>query len=122
MDEMRDPLTEKIIGCAYAVSNVLGCGYLEKVYENALALELRACGLTVEAQRPLAVRYKGQIVGEYQTDLIVENEVIVELKAAKSIDDSHMAQCLNYLKTTGYRKCLLLNFGTARIGIKRISL
>ncbi len=113
-------ITEKVIGCAYRVANALGPGFLEKVYENALALELGRAGLQVEQQARTTVMYEGKAVGEYFADLLVERSVIVELKAAKSLDDIHMAQCLNYLKATGLRICLLLNFGRPSLEVKRI--
>ena len=116
----NDPLTQAIIGCALGVSNELGAGFLEKVYENALLYELRGAGLQAEAQVALKVRYKNAIVGEYFADLIVERQVLIELKAVRVFDDSHQAQVLNYLKATGLRKGLLLNFGAPRLGIKRL--
>ena len=114
--------TERIIGCAYTVQNVLGVGFLEKVYENALAHELRKAGLRVEQQKPLRVLYDGVVVGEYAADLVVDESVIVELKAAKAIDEIHEAQMLNYLKAAGVKIGLILNFGTPRLGIKRMIL
>ncbi len=117
---MNEEITEKIIGCAYTVANTLGAGFLEKVYENALAHEIRKTGLDVKQQSPITVYYDGVVVGEYVADLVVENEVIVELKSAKSLDNVHMAQCLNYLKATGRKVCLLINFGSPRIELKRI--
>ena len=102
------------------ISNTLGAGFLEKVYENALVHELRRSGLRVEQQRPLAVTYDGVIVGEYAADVIVEGSVILELKAVRVVDQVHVAQCLNYLKATGMRLCLLLNFGSPRLQVKRI--
>ena len=113
-------ISEKVIGCAYAVANTLGSGFLEKVYENALAHELHKAGLHVAQQHAMTVCYDGVSVGEYYADLLVEQEVVVELKACKALDELHMAQCLNYLKATGLHLCLLLNFGTPRIQIKRI--
>jgi GxxExxY protein len=115
-------LTEAIIGCAFNVSNGLGCGFLEKVYENALVYELGKAGLSVQQQSPVTVRYDGVIVGEYYTDLVVEKRVLVELKALRAFDSTHEAQVLNYLKATGLRIGLLLNFGTPRLGIKRMML
>jgi len=115
-----DNITEKIIGCAYTVSNELGAGFLEKVYENALLLEMAKQGLQVEQQSPVVVKYQGQVVGEYIADLIVEDCVIIELKAVKAFDAIHQAQLLNYLKATGIHTGLLLNFGTSRLGIKRM--
>lgn len=113
-------ITERIIGSAYTVSNELGNGFLEKVYENALAHELRKSHLAVSTQHALKVMYDGAIVGEYFADLLVANCVLVELKAVKALDDIHMAQCLNYLKTTGLGVCLLINFGTPKVQVKRI--
>ena len=115
-----DMLSERIIGCAYAVSNALGAGFLEKVYENALAHELRKAGLRVEQQRPLRVQYDGVVVGEYAADLLVEDCILVELKAVRALDDVHLAQCLNYLKATGLSLCLLINFGKPRADVRRV--
>ena len=115
-----DGITEKIIGCAYQVANVLGAGFLEKVYENALAVELRKMGLAIEQQKSIRISYDGQIVGDYVVDLLVEGAVLVELKAVKSLDEIHMAQCLNYLKAAHLKVCLLMNFGRPRNQIKRI--
>ena len=117
-----NPITEKIIGCAYTVSNILGSGFLEKVYENALAHELIKAGLKVQQQVPIQVLYDGLVVGYYLADLLVEDCVLVELKAIQGLEDVHKAQCINYLKATGLRLCLLLNFGTTRVEIKRIAL
>ena len=113
-------LTGRIIGCALTVFHGLGTGYLEKVYERALAHELRKAGLAVSQQHPMVVRYDGVVVGEYTADLLVEEIVLVELKVARAIDDIHRAQCLNYLKASGLHLCLLLNFGKPRLEIKRI--
>jgi GxxExxY protein len=120
MEEEINQITEKIIGCAFAVSNSLGSGFLEKIYENAVLIELRAAGLKVESQKPIKVQYKGEIIGEYLADLLVENLVIVELKAVKAIDPNHVAQALNYLKATGLKFALILNFGKPKVEIKRI--
>ena len=106
-------LSKRIIGCALTVLHTLGTGFLEKVYENALVHELRKSGLAVSQQHPMVVRYNGIVVGEY---------AVVELKIAKAIDETHRAQCLNYLKATGLHLCLLLNFGKPRLEIKRIVL
>jgi GxxExxY protein len=119
--ELND-LTERIIGCAYAVANGLGSGFLEKPYENALMHELGKARLRAEQQRRLDVQYDGVVVGEYFADIVVENRVLVELKAAQGLERVHVAQCLNYLKATGLDICLLINFGTPRIQIKRIRL
>ena len=120
-DEHRlDQITGKVIGCAYRVSNVLGSGFLEKVYENAMAIELTRSGLNFAQQKPIQVRYHERVVGEYVADLLVEGSVLVELKATRSLDEIHWAQCLNYLKATGLKVCLLINFGQPRVEIKRI--
>jgi GxxExxY protein len=113
-------LSERVIGCAFRVINTLGAGFLEKVYENALAHELRKAGLAVTQQHGITVIYDGVVVGEYAVDLLVEGTIIVELKAIKALDTAHTAQCLNYLKATGLHLCLLLNFRKSRIEIQRI--
>jgi len=115
-----DEITERVIGCAYAVANTLGSGFLEKVYENALAVELKKSGLAVEQQKAIQVQYEGIVVGDYVADLLVEGSVLIELKAMKALDEVHTAQCLNYLKATGLQVCLLINFGSRRVQVKRI--
>jgi GxxExxY protein len=115
-------LSKRIIGCALTVLHTLGTGFLEKVYENALLHELRKAGLAVSRQHRTVVRYDGIVVGDYAVDLLVEHIVLVELKVAKAIDEIHRAQCLNYLKATGLRLCLLLNFGNTHLEIKRVVL
>ncbi len=117
-----DEITEKIIGCAYKVMNELGCGFLEKVYENALAYEIRELGFTVEQQKKIKVFYRKIEVGNYEPDLLVEGLVIIELKTVKNLEDVHKAQCLNYLKATGYKTCMLLNFGNPKVEVKRFSM
>ncbi|WP_225073784.1 GxxExxY protein [Desulfuromonas sp. CSMB_57] len=113
-------VTEQIIGCSYKVANILGAGFLEKVYENALAYELEKSGLTVVIQKPVQVYYDGHLVGDYVVDLLVNDEIIVELKAIKKIDEIHIAQCLNYLKATGKKVALLINFGNSKVQVKRV--
>ena len=113
-------LTERIICCAYNVMNVLGAGFLEKVYENALAHELRKSNFSVKQQAPIQVLYDGVIVGDYLADLCVNDSVLIELKAIKSLDTIHQSQCMNYLKATNFQVCLLLNFGCPKVEIKRI--
>lgn len=121
MDSMEiDKITERIIGGAMKVSNTLGVGFLEKVYENSLAVELRKAGLKAEQQIPISVFYEGVPVGSYIADLFVADTVLVELKAAKALDDSHQAQMLSYLKATKLKIGLVLNFGTSKLGIKRV--
>ena len=114
-------ITETIIGCAFGVMNTLGAGFMERVYENALALELREAGLNVAQQVGVSVIYKDVIVGTYIVDLLVEDTVLVELKAVKALDRIHAAQCMNYLKATGLPLCLLLNFGNPRLDIQRFA-
>jgi GxxExxY protein len=104
-------ITNQIIKGFYQVYNSLGIGFLEKVYENALAFEISQSGLLVEQQKPINVFYKGKSVGEYYADLIIENVVVVELKAAEKIIEAHEAQLLNYLRATKIEVGLLLNFG-----------
>jgi GxxExxY protein len=120
-DEHRlNEITEIIIKCVYRVANTLGNGFLEKVYENALAHDLRKTGFLVEQQKGIQVRYDGVVVGDFMADIIVQNTVLVELKAVKTLDNIHVAQYLNYLKATGFKVCLLLNFGTPRVQIRRL--
>ena len=118
---MDDKLTEKIIGLAFEIANSLGCGFLEKVYENALALELRENGFNVKQQWPIEVKYKNQIVGEYIADLLVNDEIIIELKAVKEIADIHKAQVINYLRATGLKTGLLFNFGKPKLEFRRFN-
>lgn len=104
-------ITEQIIKAFYTVYNTLSYGFLEKVYENAMAIELRKLGLEVKKQQNIKVFYDNQEVGDYYSDLLVEEKVIVELKAAKNLCEEHEAQLLNYLKATDIEVGLLLNFG-----------
>ena len=117
----HDPLTEAVIGCVFRVANGLGIGFLEKVYENALVHELRKAGLDVRQQVTVSVHYDGQNVGDYIGDIVVEGRLLLELKACKGLEDVHLAQCLNYLKATGRPTCLLINFGTTKPQIRRVS-
>ena len=113
-------ITEKIIGCAYTVSNTLGIGFVEKVYENALVVATRKTGFLVEQQYPIKVVFDGVVVGEFFADLFIEKRVLVELKAVSTLLDEHTAQALNYLRATGAEVCLLINFGKPKIEIKRL--
>ena len=117
----HDPLTEIVIGLVFKVANGLGSGFLEKVYENALAIELQGAGVVFQQQVPITVAYEGQVVGTYIADLVVEGRLLLELKACKALEDAHTAQSLNYLKATDLPTCLLINFGTPRPQIKRLS-
>ncbi len=109
---MHEEITEKIINVFYKVYNVLGYGFLEKVYENAMVVELRKSGLGAIPQKNIKVFYETEEVGDYFADLLVEDAVIVELKAAKAIGKEHEAQLTNYLKATTMEVGLLLNFGS----------
>lgn len=104
-------ISEQIIACSYRVFHVLGSGFLEKVYENALTVELKKYGLKVVQQHPINVYYEDVLVGEYFADLIVESKIIVELKAINALTKAHEVQLLNYLKATGMQVGLLINFG-----------
>ena len=119
---IQDPLTGLIIGCCFKVANELGNGFVEKVYENALARELRKAKAKVVQQQGLEVFYDGVNVGNYEADLIVEGRVIVEVKAVRELDDAFIAQCLNYMKATRIETCLLVNFGKARIQVRRLGM
>ena len=108
---LHSDLTEKIIGAFFKVNKVLGYGFLEKVYENAMKIELEHLGLNVQQQKNIKVYYENKIVGEYYADLLVNDLVIIELKAAVSLCEEHEAQLINYLKATDIEVGLLLNFG-----------
>ena len=118
--EAINALTATIISAAHTVSNALGAGFLEKVYENALAIELGKCGLSLSRQHRINVKYDGHVVGEYIADFLVAETVLIEVKAVTGLDNIHAAQCMNYLKATGLRICLLINFGRPRVEVKRI--
>ena len=115
-------LTYAINGAVFEVNRILGPGFLEKVYENALLVELKERGIKAEAQSPIRVMYKDIVVGEYQADIIVENQVIVELKTVDKIQKVHEAQLLNYLNATGIKVGLLVNFKSTKADIKRMVL
>jgi GxxExxY protein len=119
--ELND-ITYAINGAIFEVNKVLGPGFLEKAYENALLHELQRRGLKTTGQAPITVNYKGQCVGEYFADLLVEDSVIVELKTAERIEKIHEAQVLNYLKATGIKVGLLVNFRHIKAEIKRLVL
>ena len=124
MDRIEDvpetyDLCGQIIGLAMKVHSTLGPGFLESVYQNALIWELRKAGLKAEAERPISVRYDGQIVGAFTADLLVNNSVIVELKASQSLAKAYEVQLVNYLTATGFDEGLLLNFGAERLEFKK---
>ncbi len=114
-------LSGRVIGCAFIVLNTLGAGFLEKVYENALAYEMHEAGLSVIQQMGIRVHYRIVLAGEYFVNLLVNDALLVELKTVRALDDTHRMQCTNYLKATGLHLCLLLNFGKPRLEIKRVA-
>ncbi len=116
---LHSDVTGQVIGAAFEVWKKLGYGFLEKVYENTMVVELKLRGLNIEQQFGLDVCYKGVVVGQYVADLIVERQVIVELKAEKEYNEKHEAQLLNYLKATGVRVGLLMNFGEEKCHFER---
>ena len=112
-------ITYQIRGAVFEVNRILGFGFLEKVYEKALIIELLVRGLRAESQVPINVSYKNEVVGEYFADIVVEGQVIIELKAVDQLQKIHEAQLLNYLKATGYKMGLLINFTHPKAEIKR---
>ena len=120
--EQLNALAENVIGAAFEVGNVLGAGYLEKVYENALLHELTLRGVKAQNQGALRVMYKGVCVGDYFPDILVDNRLIVELKCCDALRPEHFAQCINYLRASGLALALLLNFQKPRVEVKRVVL
>jgi GxxExxY protein len=119
MEFKYEKITEDIIGSAFEVHKILGYGFLEKVYQRALQVELINRELSVELEFPLKVKYKGSIVGEYQADLIVNQKVLVELKVAKEYNPNDEPRLLNALKATGIKVGVLINFGKEKVQFKR---
>ena len=115
-----DSLTERVLGAVFEVSNTLGAGFLEKVYERALLTELGLRGIRATAQASFAVTYKRHYVGEYFADLLVEDVLVIELKCAERLASQHTAQCLNYLRASGQALCLLVHFQNPKVEWKRI--
>ena len=115
-----EAIVETVIGAAYEVSNVLGAGFLEKVYERALMEEVSLRGLRATAQAPFPVAYKGKHVGTYSADLVVEGRLLVEVKCVEQFSNEHLAQCINYLKASGLHLGLLINFRRSRVEWKRV--
>ena len=120
MPLLYEELTSLILKAAFEVSNELGSGFLESVYQDAIGIALSDKGLSYTAQRPLAVFFRGKVVGNYIADLVVENKIIVELKAVSTLLPEHQAQVINYLKATEYEVGLLLNFGRPKLEYKRL--
>lgn len=115
-------LTERVIGAVFEVSNTLGAGFLEKVYERALFRELQIRGIRAVLQPASSVQYKGECVGEYFADLLVEDSLVIELKCVDQLNNQHLAQCLNFLRASGRRLCLLINFQKTKVEWKRVAL
>ena len=115
-------LSYKIVGLAINVYRELGYGFLEKVYENALMVLLRKEGIQAEAQAPVKVQFEGEVVGDYYADILVEGKIILELKSTEKIIDAHRSQALHYLKATGLRLAMILNFGKAGFAFERLVL
>ena len=118
---LHSEITETIIGCAFDVSNELGTGFLESVYENALVIALRERGIPVRSQVPLDVYFHGQLVGRFYAGLLVAEKVIVELKAVHSLTSQHEAQVINYLSATDTEVGLLVNFGNPKVQYRRLT-
>ncbi len=114
-------LTRAIIGCAFDVSNELGAGFLESVYEKAMVVALEEARISVKTQEPISVRFRGQPVGDFFADLLVDDKVIVELKALPALTPQHEAQIINYLNATGIRVGLLVNFGNPKLQYRRFT-
>ena len=113
-------LTKQVIECCYAVHNELGIGFVEKVYENALVLALRQAGISCEKQTPINVYFRGEVVGEFYADILVNDSLILELKAVSALAGEHQAQLINYLKASGNKLGLLINFGKPGLEIRRL--
>ncbi len=120
MNGVTIPISRRVIGCAFSVSNTLGAGFLESVYANALCIELADQGIRFEREAPLDVYYKDRLVGRFVADLVVDGCLLVELKALRLLNTEHEAQVMNYLRATGLSVGLLLNFGTPKLEIRRL--
>ena len=118
--ESLNALFEEVVGAAYEVSNALGAGFLEKVYERALAKELSLRGIPVRLQVPYKISYKGHAIAEYVADLVVDDRLLVELKCVNALAKEHLAQCLNYLKASTLPLALLLNFQHSKVVWQRV--
>ena len=117
----HEQITKSVIGCAFEVINELGAGFLESVYEKALLLALKQKGLSVISQHPINVMFIGECVGDFYADILVEEKVIIELKAVKAIAPEHQAQIINYLNATGIEVGLIINFGNPKLEYKRFT-
>ncbi len=121
-EKLYEDLTERIIKLSIEAHKTLGPGFMESVYENALIYEMKKEGLKFEEQKIITIPYKETVIGEHRLDVVVEDKIIVELKAVKNFEDIHMAQIISYMKASGKRVGLLLNFGKKRLEIKRVVL
>jgi len=117
-----DSLTESVLGAVFEVANTLGAGFLEKVYERALLTELRLRGIPAVSQASFSVVYKNYCVGDYFSDILVQDALVIELKCVDRLTNEHMAQCLNYLRASGMKLCLLINFQKPTVEWKRVVL
>jgi GxxExxY protein len=115
-----DSLTENVLGAIFEVSNTLGSGFLEKVYQRALLRELSLRGISATSEASLTVRYKSHLVGEYFADIVVEDALVLELKCVERLANEHTAQCVNYLRASGHTVCLLVNFERPKVEWKRV--
>lgn len=120
MGLLLEDLTEKVIGVCFEVSNELGAGFLESVYQKSLVIALKQNGCAVEEQVPMKVKFRGQTVGDFYADLIIDGQLLLELKAVKAISPEHEAQLINYLKATGLKVGLIINFGRTKLEWKRL--
>jgi GxxExxY protein len=119
MELLERELTEKVIGVCFEVSNELGAGFLESVYQKAMIIALSQKGLSVKEEVPLKVEFRGQVIGDFYADILVEDRIILELKAVKALNAEHEAQLINYMKATGKKVGLLVNFGNPKLEWKR---
>jgi len=117
---LHEDLTERILKACFEVSNELGAGFLESVYEKALLIALRQQSLNAESQVPVSVKFRGETVGDFFADILVEGKVLVELKAVKALAPEHFAQVINDLKATGLEVGLLVNFGNPKLEYRRL--
>ena len=113
-------VSQRVIKCAFEVGNTLGAGFYEKVYENALCIEFGIAGIPFCRQQRYGIKYKNEDIGNYVADIVVDNRLLIELKALSVLNREHEAQVMNYLRASGLNVGLLINFGTSKVGIKRI--
>ena len=117
---LHSDLTYRIIQCSYALHNAVGTGFRERVYQNGMSVELRHAGLRASEEVPIALIYRGEDIGDFRADFVVEKRVLVELKSGEAIEPAHFAQTLNYLRVSGLEVGLIINFGPAKVQIKRV--